>query len=376
MILTYNEELVNSFLLGECLKMKSSICEYSAITEKFNLEEKIQSAEPCGEGHINSTILITTDKKRYILQKINSSVFKDVEALMNNISCVTEYLTGLGVETLRVIKTKDGKNYLKDGESYYRIYDFIENTVTYQTATDAEILKYVGEAFGSFQNRLSGFDTSVLAETIPDFHNTPKRYRDFLAALDKDVCKRAESCREEIDFIVSHKDTYSKITDALADGTLPMRVTHNDTKLNNILIDEKTKLPRAVIDLDTIMQGSMLYDFGDSIRFGASTAREDEKDLSKVHFDISLYEAYASGFCTAVKESITEKERELLPYGSYLMTVECGMRFLTDYLSGDTYFAIKYPEHNLVRARTQIKLASEMEKQFDKMLNISNKFFI
>ncbi len=354
--------------------MEISIAEYSKTAEKFNIEGKITSAEPYGEGHINSTALVTTDKKRYILQKINSNIFKNVDGLMSNICHVTEYLSGLGVETLKIVKTKDGENYLKDGGSYYRIYDFIENTVTYQTVTEPSILKYVGEAFGSFQNQLDGFDVSLLSETIPDFHNTPKRYENFAKALDADICKRAEGCRAEIDFIVSHKDTYSKITDALTDGTLPARVTHNDTKLNNILIDKKTKTPRAIVDLDTIMTGSMLYDFGDSIRFSASTAKEDEEDLSKVHFDISLYEAYASGFCNAVKDSITEKEIELLPYGAYIMTVECGMRFLTDYLSGDTYFAIKYPEHNLVRARTQIKLAAEMEKRFDEMLEICKKY--
>ncbi len=254
------------------------------------------------------------------------------------------------------------------------MYDFIENTVTYQTVTNAEVFKNSGAAFGEFQNQLSHFDASVLTETIPDFHNTPKRYENFLKALESDVCSRAESCKDEIDFIVSHQNTYSKAVEGLADGSVPLRVTHNDTKLNNILMDANTDKARAIIDLDTIMPGSMLYDFGDSIRFGASTAAEDEKDLDKVHFDIELFRAYAAGFCPEVKDSIAKREIELLPYSAYLMTVECGMRFLTDYLSGDTYFATKYPEHNLVRARTQIKLASEMETKFDEMLDICKKY--
>ncbi len=342
------------------------------IVTQFKFEGELISVEPYGEGHINSTMLVTTDKKRYILQKINSSIFKDVQALMDNICNVTDYLSSISVETLEVIYTRDGKNYLHT-DAYYRMYAFIENTVTYQKVSDAEVFKNSGSAFGAFQNQLAGFDASVLNETIPNFHNTPVRYENFVKALNADICDRAKDCQREIDFIVAHKHTYSKVVDGLADGSIPLRVTHNDTKLNNILMDAQTNKARAIIDLDTIMPGSMLYDFGDSIRFGASTAAEDERDLDKVHFDISLYEAYASGFCPQV-ENITSREVELLPYSAYLMTVECGMRFLTDYLEGDTYFAIKYPEHNLVRARTQIKLAFEMEASFDTMLEISKKY--
>ncbi|MDE7106112.1 MAG: aminoglycoside phosphotransferase family protein, partial [Anaeroplasmataceae bacterium] len=243
----------------------------------------------------------------------------------------------------------------------------IENTVTFQMVTDKEVFYNSGKAFGEFQNYLAGFDASLLSETIPNFHNTPKRYLDFEAALKLDKFNRAKDCKEEIEFILTHKDTLSKVVDGMKEGSIPLRVTHNDTKLNNILMDAKTHLARAVIDLDTIMPGSMLYDFGDSIRFGASTAAEDEKDLDKVHFDVELFEAYAEGFCKAVYKSITKKELELLPYSAYLLTVECGMRFLTDYLSGDTYFATKYSNHNLVRTRTQLKLAGEIEKNLEKL---------
>ena len=207
----------------------------------------------------------------------------------------------------------------------------------------------------------------MLTEVIKRFHDTPNRFENFKKSLEADILGRAKECQPEIEFVLSHGDTYGKVMEGLADGSIPLRVTHNDTKLNNILMDAETDMARAVIDLDTIMPGSMLFDFGDSIRFGASTAAEDEKDLDKVHFDIELFRAYAEGYCGAVKNSITEKEAELLPYGAYLMTIECGMRFLADYLAGDTYFATKYEGHNLVRCRTQIRLASEMEASFDAM---------
>jgi len=340
--------------------------EYKAVAEKFCLIGEVTNICPYGEGHINLTLLVTTTEKRYIMQKMNTRVFTDPDSLMANICGVTEHLAARGIETLNVIPTKDGQPYLKD-EACYRVYDFIENTVTYQKVTDKEVFKNSGKAFGEFQNYLAEFDASKLTETIKRFHDTPKRFADFKQALEADVCDRAKDCQEEINFILSHENTYGIAMEGLKTGKLPLRVTHNDTKLNNILMDEKTGEARAVIDLDTIMPGSMLFDFGDSIRFGASTAAEDEKDLDKVHFDISLFKAYADGYCAAVKDSITPYEAELLPYGSYLMTIECGMRFLTDYLSGDTYFATKYADHNLVRCRTQIRLASEMESQFEEM---------
>ena len=340
--------------------------EYKSAADSFRLQGEVTDIAPYGEGHINLTLLVTTTKKRYIMQKMNTHVFPDPDNLMRNICAVTEHLRAHGAETLNVVPTKDGKPFLK-GEACFRVYDFIENTVTYQKVTDKKVFYNSGKAFGEFQNSLASFDASVLTETIPRFHDTPKRFADFRAALDADALGRAKECRPEIDFLLAHGDTYGKVIDGLKDGSVPLRVTHNDTKLNNILMDAKTNEARAVIDLDTVMPGSMLYDFGDSIRFGASTAAEDEKDLDKVHFDIGLFRAYAEGYCGAVRESITPRERELFPYGAYLMTVECGMRFLTDYLSGDTYFATKYPGHNLVRCRTQLRLADEMEKSFADM---------
>lgn len=336
------------------------------IINKFDIEGEVLSVNPFGAGHINKTFLVITTKKKYIFQQINNSVFPDMDGLMENIKYITSHLRAKGVETLDYVCTKDNKNYIK-GDECYRIFVFIEGTKSYNRVENREVFKNAGRAFGEFQNYLADFDASVLTETIKRFHDTPKRFNDFTLVLTEDKLNRAKTCKKEIDFIISHKDTFGLVTEGLKDKTIPLRVTHNDTKLNNILIDEKTNKVRAIIDLDTIMPGSVLYDFGDSIRFGANDNEEDEKDLSKVNFNIDLYKAYSEGFLSAVKNSLNKKEIELLPYGAYLMTVECGMRFLTDYLQGDTYFATQYPEHNLVRARTQLKLASEMENRFDEM---------
>ena len=343
--------------------------EYKTIAQQFAIIGKVQQICPYGEGHINVTYLVTTDKKRYIMQRMNTNVFPNSANLMKNICAVTEYLRARGVETLNVVPTKEGKPFLQ-AEYNWRVYDFIEGTVTYQTAPNMTVFANSGRAFGEFQNYLAGFDASVLFDIIPRFHDTPKRFCDFKAALEADKCGRAKECKREIEFILAHEATYATAMAGLADGTLPLRVTHNDTKLNNILMDEKTGEARAVIDLDTVMPGSMIFDFGDSIRFGASTAAEDERELDKVHFSLELFRAYATGFCSAVKGSITPREKELLPYGAYLMTIECGMRFLTDYLAGDVYFATKYSDHNLVRTRTQLKLAGEMEKAFPAMAEV------
>ncbi len=345
------------------------LTQLTPIAQLFALNGNIQSIAPYGEGHINTTYLVVTDKQRYIMQKMNTRVFPDAKELMSNVCAVTAYLTSRGIETLEVVPLKSGEPFLF-GEECYRVYKFIENTISYQTVTDNTVFENSGRAFGNFQNQLADFDASGLGEVILNFHNTPVRYQAFEKALAEDKFDRAKDCKPEIDFLIANKDNLSKIVDGLKDGTIPVRVTHNDTKLNNILMDAVTNEARAIIDLDTIMPGSMLYDFGDSIRFGANTAAEDEKDLDKVHFDLSKFEAYAKGFCSAVKESITQKEIELLPYACFLLTTECGMRFLTDYLQGNVYFATKYETHNLVRCRTQFKLASEIAQNFDKCAKI------
>ena len=337
----------------------------AAIADRFQLEGTVESIEPYGDGHINVTYLVVTDAKSYILQRMNTSIFPDTVGLMRNIELVADALKAQGRETLDIVRTKDGSTWTEVDGGAWRVYAFIEGTVSYNLVSDAAVFREAGAAFGDFQNFLSGFDASQLTEPIAHFHDTPHRFGDFKAALEADKLGRAATCREEIDFFLSHADLYPTITDGLADGSIPLRVTHNDTKLNNILMDAETGKARAIIDLDTIMPGSMLYDFGDSIRFGTSTALEDEKDLDKVHFSTELFRAYAEGFVGQLRDSITEREAELLPVGAMMMTAECGMRFLADYLAGDTYFATKYPEHNLVRARTQIKLVQEMEAKVD-----------
>ncbi len=337
---------------------------------RFRIEGDPVSAEPYGEGHIGVTYLIKTTSCEYILQKINHFVFPDVEGLIENIKNVTSFLRRKNIETLHLIPLKEGGRLLKLNGEYYRMYDFISGTVTYQTVTDESIFRNAGRAFGDFQNALADFDASILHETIPQFHDTPKRFRDFEAALAADAKGRAESCRKEIDFVLSRKDTLDRVTKGLADGSIPLRVTHNDTKLNNILMDAETGEARAIIDLDTVMPGSLLYDFGDAIRFGASTAAEDERELDKVHFSPAYFRAYAEGYCEALKNSITPVERALLPYSGYLMMMECGMRFLADYLAGDVYFGIAYPEHNLIRCRTQFRLAAEIWEQLDSLVEM------
>ncbi len=335
-----------------------------AIAEKFNLDGKVISAKPFGGGHINSTYLVTTSENKYLLQRINTLAFNNPNELMSNIVKVTEHLQNKGVETLSVVKTKNGENFVETADGCFRVYRFIPDTIAFVKAPDGQTFRDAGRAFGEFSVMLKDFDAKELFETIKDFHNTPKRFNDFLIALEKDVLGRAKTCESEIEYIISQKDTYGIAIEDLKSGKLPYRVTHNDTKLNNILLDKKTLKPRAVIDLDTVMAGSIIYDFGDAIRTGASTAEEDERDLEKVNFDKTMFIEYATGFCSVVKGDITERELELLPYGAYLMTMECGMRFLADYLEGDIYYSISRPEHNLDRCRTQIKLAKQMQESF------------
>jgi N-acetylhexosamine 1-kinase len=336
-----------------------------SVASQFFLDGTVESVVPYGGGHINVTYLVVTDKSRYILQKMNTSVFPNTVQLMKNIELVTGFLRSRGQETLDLIPTQSGESWLDAPSGKYRTYKFIENTVYYDLVPNAAIFRDAGAAFGNFQNDLANFDAKELSETIPHFHDTPHRFLDFKAALAEDRVGRADDCREEIDFYLSHEKQYSVVTDGLSNASIPLRVTHNDTKLNNILMDETTHKARAIIDLDTVMPGSLLFDFGDSIRFGASTALEDEQDLSKVHFSTEFFRAYAEGFVGQVRPSITEREVDLLPFSANLLTLECGMRFLADYLAGDTYFATAYPEHNLVRSRTQIKLVQEMEQKVD-----------
>lgn len=356
------------------------------IIENFKVQGKIIKVEPYGNGHINTTFLIECDDNgiinRYIMQKINTNVFPNVDGLMNNILSVTSYLKERIIEnggdpdreTLNLILTLDGKSYYKCDEGAYRIYKFIEDTIALQIAEDKKVFEGAGYAFGNFINLLNDFDASGLFEVIKNFHNTADRFQKFINAVDKNIVGRVSSVQEEIDFVLKRSAICDSIVSLLESKTLPMRVTHNDTKLNNVLICERTGEPTCVIDLDTIMPGSLLYDFGDAIRSGCNTGLEDEPDLSKVGFDIGLYESFTKGFMTGIGNCITPVERDLLSLGAIMMTFECGMRFLTDYLEGDVYFKTHYPEHNLVRCHTQFKMVSDMESIRDKMDDIARKY--
>lgn len=332
---------------------------------------------PYGDGHINDTYL--TSSKQFILQKINTKIFKDYEKLMGNIEGVTSFLKEKIIaaggnperETLTVIKTKDGKNYYEteDGD-VYRLYIFINDSISITNVTDPVQLYHAGKAFGKFQFMLADYPAEELFEVIPDFHNTRKRFEALKEAIKNDVAGRKHLVEKEIEFALSQEYYIDTVVDALASGELPLRVTHNDTKINNVLFDKDTKEGVCVIDLDTVMPGSLLYDFGDALRAGATTGAEDETDLSKVWFDIYAFKNFAKGFLEYTNESMTEKEAELLPLSGKLLTYECGIRFLTDYLNGDTYFKIHREHHNLDRARNQFKLVQDMEKKEAEMKSI------
>lgn len=333
---------------------------------------------PYGNGHINDTYT-TEGPNRYILQKINTNIFKDPDGLMENIQLVTDYLREIiakeggdpNRETLTVIPTIDNKPYYTSAEGFaYRVYKFIEDSVTLEVPENAGQLYHVGAAFGKFQRQLNDFPADKLHETIPDFHDTEKRYEAFLKAVEADTQMRANSVEDEINFVKEYSKYKSIVMDGIREGSIPLRVTHNDTKINNVLLDRVTGEGVCVIDLDTVMPGSALYDFGDALRTGAATAAEDEEDLSKMEFDLEAFTFFAKGFLKETANILTKKEVELLPESALLMTYECGTRFLTDYLSGDTYFKIHRTHHNLHRAMTQFKLVRDIEAKLPKMHKI------
>lgn len=360
---------------------------FEKIISNFKVNGTLVSCERYGEGHINETYLAVLNNNgvhtNYILQKINGNLFKDVDKLMNNIRLVTEFnrqkIAERGGnpdrESLTIIYTNDGKTYYRDDcGNNFRMYIFITDAVAYQTVEKPEHFYQSAVAFGNFANLLAQFDATQLVEILPDFHNTEKRFNDFLAVLQADKLGRADGVRAEIDFVLARKDYCGRIVSLLRSGAMPTRVTHNDTKLNNVMLDVVTGEPVAIIDLDTIMPGSICYDFGDSIRFGCNPCAEDEKDLSKVVFDINLFEQYTKGYLSAIGEGATQIEKDNLAFSAILLTYECGMRFLTDYLDGDVYFHTKYAGQNLDRARTQFKLISDMEKVLDQMQAIVRKY--
>ncbi|HEY8389916.1 MAG TPA: aminoglycoside phosphotransferase family protein [Clostridia bacterium] len=353
--------------------------DYKDIYKNFLIDGDFVSLERYGEGHINDTYKLSVSDNgkivNYILQRINKRLFTNVEALMRNIELVTDFCRKSVIkrggdplrECLTLVKTRDGKSYYFDGTEYFRVYLFIENATTYQIVRNPQDFYQSAVAFGNFANLLADFDASQLYEVLPNFHNTKVRYENFKKAVEKDEFGRKQEVLKEIEWVEDHKYLCSQIVDKIASGEIPLRVTHNDTKLNNVMIDDATGKAIAVIDLDTVMPGSLCYDFGDSIRFGCNPAAEDEPDLSKVNFRFDLYQTYLEGYLSAIGDSITKAEKENLPMGAVLMTYECGMRFLTDYLEGDVYFRTSRKGQNLDRAHTQFKLVDDMLAIFDKM---------
>lgn len=355
--------------------------------------DNIQFGGPCleigpyGSGHINDTFLVATqgqdgEARKWILQRINHEIFTNPRELMDNIMAVTTYLKGEIQknggdplrETLTIVPSRDGGAYYRDSiGSYWRGYVFIQDAATYDMATP-ELFYESAVAFGRFQNMLAGYPADTLHETIANFHNTPLRFQALEDAISADVCGRVKDAEEEIAFWRERREETKTLLERHARGLLPLRVTHNDTKLNNVMIDTRTGKGICVIDLDTVMPGFSVNDFGDSIRFGASTAAEDEPDLEKVSLDLDRFAMYTKGFLEGCSGRLTAEERRLLPTGAKMMTMECGIRFLTDYLQGDTYFRIHRDRQNLDRCRTQMKLVADMEAKWPAMETIVQRY--
>lgn len=367
--------------------MELGMREQREVLAAFPLEGEPVLCERYGSGHINDTYQVACKMgektKRYILQRMNHEIFKDTEGLMKNVSGVTRFLRARILEnggdpdreTLNLVYTKDGESYFKSSEgNFWRVYLFIEGATCYDVVKDPKDFYQSGKAFGNFQRLLAEYPAKELTETIPHFHDTPFRLVTFKKAIEEDVCGRAASVQGEIQFILDREADMHAAMDMLAAGELPLRVTHNDTKLNNIMIDDETKEALCIIDLDTIMPGLSIFDFGDSIRFGANMAAEDEPDYTKAKISLPLFDIYTKGFLEGCAGSLTEQEKRMLPMGAKLMTLECGMRFLTDYLQGDVYFHTSRPNHNLDRTRTQLGLVADMEQHWDEMKEIAAKY--
>jgi len=364
--------------------MPATAAEALVVSAKFAFGGKVLSAAPYGSGHINDTFLVLTEAapntRRFVLQRINHHVFKQPDLLMENVERVCAHahakLCAAGASdahrrALRLIPTLKGKSwYVDNAGNRWRCYDFIEGATGHDVVRSAAQAEAAAKAFGAFQALLADLPGGRLHETIPGFHHTPGRYARFQAALAADTHGRAASAVPEIAFALARAHEVSVVVDALRDGTLPERVTHNDTKLNNVLLDDVTQEGVCVIDLDTVMPGSALYDFGDLVRTSTSPAAEDETDLSKVTMQLPMFEALVRGYLASARGFLTPREKELLPFAGKLITFEIGLRFLTDWLEGDTYFKIKRASHNLDRTRTQFKLVASIEEQLPAMREI------
>lgn len=361
---------------------------YEDLIRIFNIPGKLESAEPFGSGHINDTLCVTVvdgeTRKQYILQKMNTDIFTNPQGLMDNVVKVTEYLRKIikekggdpARETLSFYPTIEGKMFYEDEDgNCWRMEDLVPGTKSFDMAETPEMFMQTGMAFGQFMADLAAFPADELVEVIPNFHHTGKRFETFESEVKANKAGRIDSCKAEVEFALARKELALSLVKQLADGSLPLRVTHNDTKINNILMDDVTGEPVCIVDLDTIMPGACAYDFGDSIRFGASSAEEDEQDLSKVYMRLDLFEAFTKGYMQAVGKTLTPAEAKSLAIGAAVITFETGIRFLGDHLNGDTYFKIHRPNQNLDRARTQFKLVADMESKMDEMQAIVDKYY-
>lgn len=346
------------------------------ILEEYNISGKLISIKEYNVGNINKTYIVEYSQNniitKYLVQRINTMVFNEPYILMNNIENITNYLNNKMKEeednkhkVLKIIKTKHNdllcnvKN--DDNIDYYRIYEYIEDSISFNNSVNNKIVYNTGKAFGNFNKLLNDYPINTLTETIKDFHNTEKRLNNFIKDIKLDPVKRVSNVKKEIEEILSRSEICDKIIKELNSGSIPYRVTHNDTKVNNVLMNKNTGDYLAVIDLDTVMPGSLLYDYGDGIRSTSSKALEDELDLSKVKIDLKMFESYTDGYMSEMYDCITKKEIELMGESIRIITLELAMRFLNDYINGDTYFKTEYDTHNLDRARNQLALVKDIE---------------
>lgn len=343
------------------------------IVNKFAIKGQIVDIQKTGNGHINQTYKVITTERKYILQRINNDVFTDVSNLMNNIVRVTEHLMDKEVYTFKYKPTLDGALYYKASDGFYRLYKYVSSSICYEGIENMELVFKEGKAFGQFHHYLSDLDATLIYESIPNFHNTVKRYKNLLKSIGKDPVGRVDEVRDEINFLQQYENYYGIILEAMDSGEVPMRITHNDTKINNILFDRDTNEPKCIIDLDTVMPGSCLYDFGNAIQSLCTGENEDSEDTSLLKVNFDMYKEFLKGYYSEMKNTLTDKEKELLPMSVFIMTMELAIRFLNDYIDGDIYFSTSKPKHNLIRCRTQIALAKDILKNYDKLVSLTKE---
>lgn len=343
------------------------------VCKGFRIEDKYVGYETIQVGNVNRTyrvdfLLEDGTPKSFLVQNVNTYVFKDPIRVMENIDKVTEHIRTKmpGKIALHFHHTPDRKTYIEDGDNFWRMTNYIPS-ITHSVVHDLSIVTNAGKAFGQFQTQLSDFDIDSLHETIAGFHNTRQRYEKLIADVAADPLGKVAEVREELDYLLSVQDLACTLTDMQQRGELPLRVTHNDTKINNVLFDQQGNSALVVVDLDTVMPGLVGHDFGDAIRFAANRVEEDSPEYDKAGIDLAVFEAFAKGFLGETANTLTQKEIDTLALSSVVLTVELAVRFLDDYILGSPYFKINYPEHNLVRTRCQVALAKDMQKKLPEM---------